>query len=128
MEDYLETIHLLEGRQRTVRIRDIAQELAITMPSVTGAMKSLVRQALVTHSLYNYVELTSKGRRIAREVFNRHKVIRDFLIRILDIDPKTAERDACGMEHTISNITLQRLVQFMEIRTRYSKGTGSGHE
>jgi DtxR family Mn-dependent transcriptional regulator len=114
MEDYLETIHLIGEKQAGVRVRDVAKRLDITMPSVTGALKNLQRQGLVSHPRYDRIDLTSEGKRIAKEVFNRHKVIREFLIQVLGIDSETAERDACGMEHFISGTTLDRLVRFME--------------
>jgi DtxR family Mn-dependent transcriptional regulator len=124
MEDYLETIHLIGELKAGVRVRDVAKRMDITMPSVTGALKSLERQGLVSHPRYDRIDLTSEGKRIAREVFHRHVVIREFLVQVLGIDSKTAERDACGMEHTISGTTLGRLVRFMEARDR--KGGGKG--
>jgi DtxR family Mn-dependent transcriptional regulator len=126
MEDYLETIHLIGERQVGVRVRDVAKRMDITMPSVTGALKNLERQGLVSHPRYDRIDLTSEGKRIARDVFHRHEVIREFLVQVLGIDSETAERDACGMEHTISGTTLNRLVRFMEARARKGGGKEAG--
>lgn len=114
MEDYLETIYLLGKKRKAVRVRDIAKEMAITMPSVTGALKTLEQLELVSHPRYDMVFLTSKGNRLARAVYQRHLVLRDFLVKVLGIDPKIAESDACGMEHAVSTQTLERLVLFMK--------------
>jgi DtxR family transcriptional regulator, Mn-dependent transcriptional regulator len=124
MEDYLEAILCIGEHQAAVRVRDIAKRMDITMPSVSGALKNLERQGLVRHPKYDWIDLTDEGRRVAAEVFNRHQVIRGFLTDVLEIDPKTAERDACGMEHTISAVTLERLVRFMKTRPRPARKKG----
>jgi len=128
MEDYLEAIHCIGERQVAVRVRDIAKRMEITMPSVTGALKSLERQGLVNHARYDWIDLTPEGKRIAEEVFRRHRVLREFLTLILGIDSKTAERDACGMEHAVSETTLDRLVRFMETRPRRDRESGVRRE
>ncbi len=114
MEDYLETIYLLGKKRKPVRVRDIAKEMSITMPSVTGALKTLEQLQLVRHPRYDMVFLTSKGSRLARAVYQRHLVLKNFLVQVLGIDPKIAETDACGMEHAVSAQTLDRLVFFMK--------------
>lgn len=114
MEDYLETIYLLGKKKKMVRVRDIAKEMSITMPSVTGALKTLEQLELVAHPRYDMVFLTSKGNRLARAVYQRHLVLKSFLIDVLGIDPQIAESDACRMEHAVSSQTLERLVLFMK--------------
>jgi DtxR family transcriptional regulator, Mn-dependent transcriptional regulator len=125
MEDYLEAILCIGQEQAAVRVRDIAKRMDITMPSVSGALKNLEKQGFVRHPRYDWIDLTHEGRRIATEVFNRHKAIRGFLTEVLEIDPKTAERDACGMEHSISGVTLDRLVRFMKTRPRPARKKGA---
>lgn len=119
MEDYLRTIHVLKTRRGSVRVKDIAENLGITMPSVCSALKNLEGQGLVNHERYDRVILTGKGERVAADMVYRHRVIRDFLHDVLGIDHSIAEKDACGMEHSISPETLQSLIQFMA-----SAGTG----
>jgi DtxR family Mn-dependent transcriptional regulator len=113
MEDYLETIHLLEQERRTVRIKDIAREMRITMPSVSSAVKNLENQGLVSHSRYDSVELTQKGTEIAEAVYKRHRVIKHFLSEVLGLASDIAEKDACRIEHNISEETLDKLIQFI---------------
>jgi len=125
MEDYLEAILCIGEQQAAVRVRDIARRMDITMPSVTGALKNLEKQGYVRHPRYDWIDLTPEGRRIAAGVFNRHRVIRGFLTEVLGIDPATAERDACGMEHSISAVTLDRLVRFMKNRFRPVRKRGA---
>jgi DtxR family transcriptional regulator, Mn-dependent transcriptional regulator len=125
MEDYLEAILCIGEDQAAVRVRDIAKRMEITMPSVSGALKNLEKQGFVRHPRYDWIDLTDEGRRIATEVFNRHRVIRGFLTDVLEIDANTAERDACGMEHSISEVTLDRLVRFMKTRPRPARKKGA---
>jgi DtxR family Mn-dependent transcriptional regulator len=114
MEDYLEAIFNLEKSKKAVRVRDIAKEMLVKLPTVTSMMGTLAQRGLINHEKYEYVELTKKGRRIAKDVYRRHVILRDFLIDILNIDKETAEEDACKMEHAVSPVTLERVVKFME--------------
>jgi len=114
MEDYLETILNLEKSKKFVRVKDIALKMDVKLPTVTSMLNNLAGKGLVNHEKYEYVELTKKGKRIAKDVYRRHVIFRDFLMSILNIDAKTAEEDACKMEHVVSPVTLERFVKFME--------------
>ena len=114
MEDYLETIMILEATKKAVRIKDIAKALKVKMPSVTTTIERLTEKELVNHEKYGYVELTYAGEEIASEVYRRHKMLFKFLSETLRIDSQTAEKDACEMEHVISPQTLERLGQFIQ--------------
>ena len=114
MEDYLEAIFNLEKDKKAVRVKDIAQKMDVKLPTVTSMLNALAGRGLVNHEKYEYVELTAKGKRIAKDVFHRHVVLRDFLSDILNVDAKTADEDACKMEHAVSPVTLDRFVKFME--------------
>ena len=61
MEDYLEAISVLDEEKKYVRVKDIARYMKVKMPSVTGALKSLVEKKLVNHERYEYVELTDQA-------------------------------------------------------------------
>lgn len=123
MEDYLEAISILEEEKKYVRVRDIARHMKVKMPSVTGALKSLVERNLVNHEKYEYVELTKQGAIIANEIRRRHSAILRFLTEVLKVDPESAERDSCGMEHAISTDTLDRLLKLIECLNECPNGT-----
>ena len=84
------------------------------MPSVTGALKILTDRNLVRHEKYEYVELTENGIKIAEEVKRRHELISRFLTHVLKIDTEIAEGDACKIEHSVSPVTIERLVKLVE--------------
>lgn len=114
MEDYLEVIYRLEQKKGIVRVKDIANKLRITMPSVSYAVKNLEKQGLVSHSRYDLVGLTPEGESIAKRIYHRHRIIRDFLSNILELNREIAEKDACRIEHNISPETLDGLTRFLE--------------
>jgi DtxR family Mn-dependent transcriptional regulator len=114
MEDYLEAIATLSSEKRTVRVKDISRLMNVKNPSVTGALATLEREELVQHERYGYVELTSKGKRIAHDIQKRHAILSRFLTLVLKIDAQTAEEDSCRIEHAISPETFDRFTKFIE--------------
>lgn len=113
VEDYLEAIYLLELRQDVVRVRDIAQSLDVSMPSVTGMLRALASKRLVTYKRYGHAALTEEGERIARDVLKRHNDLKEFLTYILGFPEKEAQAAACGLEHALSGKVAQRLELFV---------------
>jgi DtxR family transcriptional regulator, Mn-dependent transcriptional regulator len=115
-ENYLEIIYLLEKEHGHAHVKDIAEKIKIKMPSVTEAMGRLKEEGLVNYEKYGPVTLTLKGAKIAQNIFGRHQVLFDFLTKILDVEVGTAERDACGLEHVLSEETVQKIKKFMEVQ------------
>lgn len=114
MEDYLEAIFELDKHKRVVRVKDVAEKLSVTMPSVNGALKNLESQGLVKHEKYDYIELTKTGERQASKISSKHHVICTFLKEFLGVDSDTAEQDACRIEHVLSAVTMEKLMEFVE--------------
>lgn len=108
MEDYLETIYVLRKRLPVVRSIDIATELGYSKPSVSVAMKNLKTRGFVTVSQEGYISFTEQGEALASQTFERHTVIRDWLIS-LGVNEETASEDACKIEHDMSIETFQAL-------------------
>jgi DtxR family transcriptional regulator, Mn-dependent transcriptional regulator len=114
MEDYLEVILDLEETNKVARAKDIAEKLGIQRGSVTGALKSLEEKNLINYSPYSFITLTDTGARIAKIIARRHQVLKDFLVKVLQLDPESAEVTACRMEHTVDEAAIERLVLFVE--------------
>jgi DtxR family Mn-dependent transcriptional regulator len=114
LEDYLEAILLLERLSRVARVSEIAQQLKVTRPSVTCALKNLGSRGLVAHARYGHVTLTEEGVRIAVGVERRHIAIRDFLTGILEIPRDLAEVSACRLEHVLEPEVLAHFVSYAE--------------
>jgi DtxR family Mn-dependent transcriptional regulator len=114
LQGYLEVILDLEGLQKVARAKDIADRLKIQRGSVTGALKSLEEKGLIHYQPYSFITLTDSGKKVAEEIAHRHRVLKDFLLNVLQIDEPTAETTACRMEHVIDHKTVERLVCFIE--------------
>lgn len=120
-EDYLEAVLVLERSGAPVRVTALADRLEVSKPSVVVALAGLARRGMVSHERYGGVELTSRGRRVARETDRRHQLLRRFLTDVLGVDARTAERDACRLEHGLSRATVKRLVEFVRSSTAGSE-------
>lgn len=101
IEDYLETILILNRQLANVRSIDIANELSYSKPSVSVAMKNLRQKGYITVSEEGFIRLTEEGRTLAETIYERHSVLSQWLIR-LGVNPETAIADACRMEHDLS--------------------------
>jgi DtxR family Mn-dependent transcriptional regulator len=108
LEDYLEMVSFLAD-EGEVRVTDIAARLDVSKPSVLTALRSLEEQGLLKHERYGTVSLTKKGTAQASEIRERHDLLNTFLQNIVGVDAKTAERDACKMEHLLSRETLAKM-------------------
>ncbi len=113
LEDYLEAVYVLISSGRPAQVHDVAKMLSVKMPSVVKAIRELKRLGLVTQQPYAAIELTSKGERVARQVLNRHTLLRAFLMKI-GVSRRNADKDACLMEHILSAETLDRIRSYTE--------------
>ncbi len=112
-EDYLETIYLLTKKSPFVRSVDVANELGFTKASVSRAMRILREEGLIVVGDDGGIKLTKAGSKRAISVYERHTLITDFFSQFLGVNPVTAEKDACKIEHVISEETYLRLRSFM---------------
>ena len=113
VEDYLEAIFVLGKEGSAVRSIDIANELEFSKPSVSVAMKNLRESGYIVIDDSGHITLTESGKGIAQRVYGRHKLIADWLI-YLGVDKKTALRDACKMEHGMSESSYLALKKHIE--------------
>ncbi len=116
LQDYLEAILNLSRQTGSVRVTDIALELDLAKASVAQALGHLKEQDLINQERYGPVQLTEKGRKYALMVKRRHEILLGFLVEVLGVNRKTAEKDACLMEHAVSSETVEKLIDFLEER------------
>ncbi len=112
-ENYLETILILERRNGIARSIDVANELGFSKPSVSRAVSVLKEAGYVKVGPINQLLLTESGRNIAEKIYHRHCVLKEFLMQI-GVKEDIAAKDACRMEHVISEETLQCILNHME--------------
>ena len=107
-EDYLETILILHREMGMVRSVDVSRHMAVSKPSVCHAVAVLQEGGFLAVDGDHFLHLTEQGRIIAEKIYERHRFFTDRLIEA-GVDPKTAEADACRIEHVISDETFHRL-------------------
>ena len=108
LEDYLETILLLQKNIGQVRSIDIANEMNFTKPSVSVAMKNLREKGYITMADNGYISLTESGKERAENVLERHTILADILVRI-GVNKETAMSDACKIEHDLSEESFEAI-------------------
>ena len=108
LEDYLETILMLQKSRGQVRSIDIANEMNFTKPSVSVAMKNLREKGYITMDSTGYITLTEVGRQRAEDVLERHTLLADLLMRI-GVSKETALADACKVEHDLSEESFEAI-------------------
>jgi len=111
-ETYLKTILLLRRKLGYVRSIDVANELGVSKPSVSNAVKKLRNEGLVNMDDSRFLILTDEGQKYAKSIFERHVVIENFLTDILNVDEEIAHKDACRLEHIVSPETVDKIKEF----------------
>ena len=112
-EDYVELIAKLIDETGEARAVDLAEWLGVSKPTVNNTIQRLQRDGLVTSKPYRAIFLTDEGRAMAEMARERHRTVRDFLIA-LGVSPHTADADAEGIEHHVSDETLQVFRDFVD--------------
>lgn len=107
-EDYLEAILVIQNQKGMVRSIDVVRHLNLSKPSVSHTVSLLQTGGFLTVDEDHFLYLTDLGREIAEKIYERHCFFTKHLIEI-GVDPKTAEADACRIEHVISAETFERL-------------------
>ncbi len=111
-EDYVELIADLIEQTGEARLVDLAGRLGVSNATVNNTIQRLQRDGFVTSKPYRAIFLTERGEALAAAARARHKLVRDFLIA-LGVDPGVAEADAEGIEHHVSEATLQAFREFL---------------
>ena len=114
LEDYLETIYELVRDHGVARVRDIAKARGVKPGSVSPALRRLSDHGLVRYERREFVTLSPSGEAAARRVYGRHGLLLRFLQEVLLVSPEVSRRDACAIEHTLSDETMDKLVRFFE--------------
>jgi len=113
-EDYLEAMLVMRERHGYIRSVDIATELNVTKPSVSYATKRLRENGYITMDKEGLITLTDKGLAIAENMYERHRLLTQFFMR-LGIDENVAREDACKIEHDLSEETFQAIKNHVEV-------------
>ena len=112
-ENYLEIILILSMMQTNVRAIDVANRLERTRPSTSEALKKLKDKKFIDISSEGYITLTDTGNKFANATYDRFKCIYN-LLKYLGVSEEVAFRDACKIEHRISQESFEKLKKAQE--------------
>lgn len=112
-EDYVEAIAQFIDHRGECRVKDLAQRFGVTHVNVSKTVNRLVDDGLARTEPYRPIELTRKGQRLADSTRRRHETVLRFLLA-LGVSPATAQSDTEGIEHHISEETLERIEAFLD--------------
>ena len=116
-EDYVELISDLLASSGEARPTDIARRLGVSHATAIKAISRLKRAGLATSRPYRAVFLTEQGHALAERVRARHRLVVD-LLRAVGVPAESAEADAEGMEHHVSDVTLKAFAHFLKSHKR----------
>ena len=111
-QDYLECILNLLSAQQIVHRIDIAKQMKVSQAAVNKAVKLLCEKGYV-YEEGKHLYLTGSGKTYAEKVYEKHCVLREFLIK-LGVSKPQVEEDACKMEHVVSEETFEKMKEFLE--------------
>lgn len=106
MQDYLEAVTALASSRGGARVADIARRLGVRMPTVNSALRVLREAGLVTQARYGAVFPTRRGLKEGRGIERSHLGLRDFLVLVLGAEARSADKEACRLEHAVSRRTM----------------------
>ena len=112
-ENYLETIYILSLRQNEVHAVDVCAYLSYSRPTVSIVLRQMRESGLVTVDDMNHIHLTPEGEGIAKKLYERHTLISEMLVS-LGVSRETAVRDACKIEHDLSEETFAAIKKHAE--------------
>ena len=112
-EDYLEAVLVLQKKKVMVRSVDLARHMGFSKPRISHAVGVLKNGGFLTVDEDGYFHLTEDGREVAEKIYERHQFFTEQLVAV-GVDRETAERDACRIEHAISEEAFQKLKASVE--------------
>jgi len=113
LEDYLESIYIISLDKKIARVKDLVSRLDVKSSSVIGALKKLGAKGYIEHEHYGHIELTLEGKRRAERLYERHTTLTKFFSDILNVDEKTAEEDACRIEHDLTEESYKKIIKLL---------------
>ncbi len=114
-EDYLEAMVMLGATTETsVRSVDVAAKLGVSKASVNKAMSVLKEKGLAEQPYYGDITLTDEGYAYGTSVLERHEMLFTFLTKAIGLSEEDADREACLMEHAISDASFEKWFEFVK--------------
>ena len=117
IDEYMEEMYRCEMHKVEITNKALAQELKISMPSVSEMLLKLRDRGLITYESRLSIELTKKGRKLGLNIYKKHETIKKFFI-MLGLGENAATEQACRLEHELSDAALERLNHFLDSNSK----------
>ncbi|WP_235044006.1 metal-dependent transcriptional regulator [Halanaerobium saccharolyticum] len=121
MEDYLEAIFNLIKKNGSARVTGIANYLGIAASSVNQGLKKLNQQGLIKQQKYGPIKLTRDGIQAAEKINCKHQILYLFLHEIIGVNSEIADKDACSLEHALSQESFEKMVKYLIVNDYLDK-------
>ncbi|OKY76765.1 MAG: DtxR family transcriptional regulator [Desulfobulbaceae bacterium DB1] len=122
LEDYLEAIALIIKEKKVARAKEIASRLNVSRSSVTEAFRALAQKKLINYAPYEVITLTTTGQEMSADIIHRHQALKNFFIKVLDVDEKLADIGACKIEHAAPREIIDRMISFVQFLEQCPRG------
>jgi DtxR family transcriptional regulator, Mn-dependent transcriptional regulator len=114
-EDYLRAIdHLEEEYQRNPKASEVVEYMQLAKSTVSERLQELAQQKLIKPRKYGDIEFTPKGKKLARQLTYKHRIIELFLHEILKMPKHALHEEAHKLEHAVSDEVLKRLTKLLK--------------
>ncbi len=113
-EDYLKCIHELRETEEKISNKRIAEKMQFSAPAVSEMMKKLLAEKLIEKNSKTGYLLSEKGQTMVAGLYRKHRLIEVFLINHLNYSPKEVHEEAEVLEHTVSDLFINRLESFLD--------------
>ncbi|MGB9770244.1 MULTISPECIES: DtxR family transcriptional regulator [Caldisericum] len=117
LEDYLIDLLELSEKSFAVRLVDLARKRLVSLPSALEAVKILEKKNFLIHETRGYIKLTDYGLEQAKKIYEKKKILLQFLVDVLGVDLEVAIRDAHKLEHDISQETFEAIKKFTKLNS-----------
>lgn len=116
LEDYLLTVNKLIKEKKTVRLKDISASIGVSNASATSAISQLVERGFLSHSPYEYIDITPLGVAYAEQITERRRIITEFFKKFINLNENEIEKIVCKIEHYLSPFLLdfQKTLEFFK--------------
>lgn len=122
LEDYLEAIYEIIEEKKNIKAIEVSRKLGVGRSSVSEAIKVLAEKKLLNYSKYDSFSLTKEGEIEAKRVIQKHNTLFDFFSIVLGLDAEEADKNACKIEHVITEKAFERFSKFVDF-TKVNKNS-----
>lgn len=120
LEKYLLAIYEITNVNKAARVKDVSNYLKIGGPATSDAIKTLAERKFINYVPYGIITMTLKGKKKAKEKTERHRVISNFLEKVLMIEKETVDLNARKIEYSMPEDVLEKFVLFLSFMEKCS--------